>query len=251
MNRARSAIVALLLVLSLAAEARSVPATQPAQTPTLAEAITGWKNSHAAYLKAKTEHDAARAEIERLKKELAIAAAKPAEAPAPPKPAEAPKDLVPSTHAVMVGNAEISVVSAKIGKVPLLHMGEDSSSKDDLLIVTVSIKNLSDLKKLEYETWGAQMFSRSPATLEDDVGNSYKRINFGFGSNVVGHVERSESIYPGKSVTDVLVFELPVAGVKDLRISLPTKNVGGKDSDKPIQISIPSPLAGAKQAKQP
>jgi hypothetical protein len=39
-------------------------------------------------------------------------------------------------------------------------------------------------------------------------------------------VKDNESIYPGKSVDDVLVFEEPVDGTTKITLELPRKNIG-------------------------
>jgi hypothetical protein len=82
-------------------------------------------------------------------------------------------------------------------------------------------------------------FDRDYATLEDNFGNTYKRINFGFSSNPVGAVERSESIYPNKSVSDVLVFEMPIDTIEYLRLELPAKNFGGTGM---LRLEIPKQM---------
>jgi hypothetical protein len=106
---------------------------------------------------------------------------------------------------------------------------EDSESKDDLLMVNLELLNTNPTKKVEYHSWSGKdiSFDRDYATLEDNFGNTYKRISFGFSSQPVGAIEGSESIYPNKSVTDVLVFEVPLDTIEFLRLELPAKNFGG------------------------
>lgn len=115
-----------------------------------------------------------------------------------------------------------------------------SLSRDDHLIVFVQIENLSKTKKIHYESWqgGSISLVRDYATLEDNYGNTYKRIDFGFDADVAGHVER-DSIYPGKTLGDVLVFEQPVDTVKYLNLELPARNVGG---DGMIRVRIPADM---------
>jgi hypothetical protein len=104
----------------------------------------------------------------------------------------------------------------------------ETSSQDDLLLIEDEITNLSPSKKLDYRGWnGADfVFGRDFASLKDNFDNSYKRINFGFSTQVVGQV-KSESIYPGKSQRDVLVFEKPVPNVEYLNLELPAGNFRG------------------------
>jgi hypothetical protein len=81
--------------------------------------------------------------------------------------------------------------------------------------VKIRLINQSDTKKQSYTTWRGKMFSleRDFATATDNFDNVLKRIDFGFGTDIVGAVDESESIYPGKSLEDILVFEVPVAAV--------------------------------------
>jgi hypothetical protein len=90
---------------------------------------------------------------------------------------------------------------------------EGAASKDDLLMVKLKLLNTNPTKKVEYHSWAGAEFSlgRDYATLKDNFGNSYKQIGFGIGSSPVGSVEGSEALYPNKPVTDVLVFEVPLA----------------------------------------
>ena len=75
-------------------------------------------------------------------------------------------------------------------------------------------------------------------TLRDNFGNSYARWSFSYGSGPVGRIE-SGSIYPGKAVTDIVVFEVPVNKVEYLDLELPAKNGGG---DGMFRIRIPASM---------
>jgi len=102
-----------------------------------------------------------------------------------------------------------------------------TTSKDNLLSIQLQLTNESRDKKAEYRTWrGERMFSRDYATLKDNFGNNYKRISFGFSTEIVGSIE-SDSVYPGKKINDVLVFEMPVPTVEYLKLELPASNFGG------------------------
>jgi len=106
------------------------------------------------------------------------------------------------------------------------------------LTIAVKVSNRAENRKAEYKSWmGASVsFTRDYAALRDNHGNIYKRIDFGVGRSVVGHVEQ-EALYPGASVSDVLAFEPPIENVKYLRLELPAANFGG---DGMIRFEIPS-----------
>lgn len=139
---------------------------------------------------------------------------------------------------VKQGDVEVQVVSARISKVKLKSMGDETTSKDHLLVIDVRVKNLHAAKKIDYRTWASTGFDLGDhvAAASDDAGNHYKRINFGFGAEVIGAV-RADSVYPGKTVSDVLVFEVPVDAAKEVRLELPGGNVG---ADDPFRFSIRS-----------
>lgn len=144
--------------------------------------------------------------------------------------------------AVRQGDIQVRVAGVSVGKVPLEDaFSEGSKSKDDFLMVKLELKNTSSTRKVEYHTWSGRdlIFERDYATLRDNFDNVYKRVSFGQISHPVGAVERSESIYPGKSISDVLVFEVPVDTIEYLRLELPAKNFGGTGM---LRLQIPKSM---------
>ena len=122
----------------------------------------------------------------------------------------------------------VEVISVSVGKVSATGLFDSkSTSKDSLLKICLKIENLTDSKKVEYESWSEfSSFSDSNVALEDDVGNAYRRVSFGLGDRVDGQLG-NESIYPSKSVSDVLVFEPPVEKAKYLKLTLPAEAFDG------------------------
>ena len=105
-------------------------------------------------------------------------------------------------------------------------------------MIKLELLNTNPTKKVEYHSWAGKdiSFDRDFASLKDNFGNRYKRITFGFASKPVGAVERSESIYPNKSVSDLLVFEVPLDTATHLDLELPAKNYG---SEGMVRFRIP------------
>lgn len=138
---------------------------------------------------------------------------------------------------VRQGDVQVRVVRSAKEQTPLNRLGEDTRSKEELLSVYLEVRNLSTSTKLTYKTWqGADFsFDRDYARLTDNFGNSYKRIKFGFGTEIVGQV-RTDSIYPNKSIRDVLVFESPIENTEYLELELPADNFGGEGM---LRIRIP------------
>jgi len=164
-----------------------------------------------------------------------VATGKPAP---PPQPAE---QWTSAANAVRQGDVQVRITGVRVGTVALKDMfGDSKESKDALLTITLEITNLSTGKKLDFGTWrGADFsFGEDFASLTDDNDNTYKRINFGVSSVPVGGVDR-ESIYPGKSITDVLVYEVPVDAAKWLRLKLPARNFKG---DGMLRFEIPASM---------
>ncbi len=129
------------------------------------------------------------------------------------------------------GDLEIQITRTEIGKVPLKDIfGREGTSQDDLLIFKLNLSNVNAIKKVEFRTWSGSGIgiSRDFATLADDFGNNYRRTDFTFStSKPIGAVDRSASIYPNKSVTEVLLFEVPIDKATHLVLELPAENYGG------------------------
>ena len=120
--------------------------------------------------------------------------------------------------------------------------GYTKNTDDKYLRVIIVVQNKSRNKKMDYTGWGSNQFM-AMAFLEDDIGNHYKMVDFGV-MGLVGEL-RSASIYPEKSVTDVLVFEKPVSAAKSFTLKLKGENVG-ESSDLVIKF----PSTGIADEKQ-
>jgi hypothetical protein len=171
---------------------------------------------------------------------LAAAADNPPPVPVPPAPqAQEQEKWADAKNAVQQGDLRIRVKKVAIQKIPLVNLGRDSESADDLLAVYLQVTNTSPTKKVNYQTWrGKQIsFERDSASMTDNFDNTLKRINFGFGTEVEGAIKISESIYPGKEIDDILVFEAPIDATQYLRLELPAQNFGGTGN---IRLQIPN-----------
>ena len=157
-------------------------------------------------------------------------------------PAAAPVETwTPASRSMKVGDITVSIVSVEVGKVPLLDMfGDEGRSAEALLMITVSIRNNSETKKIEYQTWNGRSFEfgNDFAVLRDENENLYKRISFG-SSKMKGAVKDVASLYPGDTATDILAYEAPVGAAKKLLLALPAKSVGGSGT---IRYEIPASM---------
>jgi hypothetical protein len=116
-------------------------------------------------------------------------------------------------------------------------LDQDSASEDDLLTVRLQITNGSTTKKLDYQGWMADFAAITGITAEltDENKNNYRKVTFGALVKVKG-ASSSDSIYPGKSLDDAIVFELPVENAQKLLLTLSGKGVG---EDGEFRFEIP------------
>jgi len=161
----------------------------------------------------------------------------------PASPAPEPPKIVwnDAKNALRLGDVEVQITGLKVGKVAVKDLfGTDKQSTDDLLTISVEVSNTSTGKKIDFRSWQAERmeFDGVFAALTDNNENTYKRINFGAGTKISGSVG-DDSIYPGKSVTDILVFEKPVDTAKLFHLELPGKNF---NSEGILRFEIPATM---------
>ena len=135
------------------------------------------------------------------------------------------------------GDVSVRLLSARVGKFMVKSIGDQRESKDAELLIKLNITNRSTTRKLNYSTWAGADISlgRDYANLTDNHGNRYRRVGYGFGGDIVGQT-KTASIYPGKSVTDLLIFEPPVDTAEYINLEMPGSNVGGEGT---IRLRIP------------
>jgi hypothetical protein len=121
----------------------------------------------------------------------------------------------------------VQIKNVAIDKVLLLDaLGGTVTSNEELLTIQLTINTTNPTKKLEYHSWmGENRSSQNHATVTDEFGNVYDRIDFGILDHVIGSV-KTKAIYPGNSVTDILVFQKPIASATEIDLELPGANCG-------------------------
>lgn len=186
----------------------------------------------------KTQNAALEAELARLKSGRIVSPSKARTRPTTMKSTEAKRKS--NRPLVRKGSVAVGVAKALIGKAALRNKitGVAGLSEDKLLTIVLAIFNESQERKLNYRTWGADAWKfggNGSARLTDELGNVYKRIHFGATDLPIMRTD-NESVYPGKCISDVLIFEPPVAKAKRLTLSLPLRNLGQEGT---IKIIIP------------
>ena len=128
-------------------------------------------------------------------------------------------------------NLRVEILSSKIAEID--YQAKEGRVRLDVkpgkavqeyLQVMIEVSNKSDSKKLNYSGWCEEGSFRKRAILTDEFGNTYSpklhssaiRMS---NVEVVGH--HTGSLYPGSSLTDVLVFEPPVDNATILTLQLP------------------------------
>jgi len=140
-----------------------------------------------------------------------------------------------STSFAKQGDIRVRITGAKIGRVELTDIGKlGTKSKDELLQVSLTIENLSETKLVSYRGWGSVDFGTQPG-LTDNFGNVYKTIGFGIFNHPISQIKQTD-IYPGKTVSDIIVFSLPVQNTQHLRLKLPARNFQGNGE---LRFQIP------------
>ncbi len=145
----------------------------------------------------------------------------------PHKPAE--PEWANAQYPVQQGDVRVSLNGVKVDFATVKSFRGTSNSENKLLLIPLTIDNLSDAKKLDFRGFSGDDFSLgdSKAHQEDNFGNRYRQITFGIATPIEGQA-KSESIYPSKSVNDLLVFEVPVEKIEYLHLELPATAFGGK-----------------------
>ncbi|MDP1561411.1 MAG: hypothetical protein Q8M16_08450 [Pirellulaceae bacterium] len=149
----------------------------------------------------------------------------------------------PADSPLRLGDVTVSITEVVFGQVPLKTIGRDGQSEEKLLMIRLSIKNETESKKINYRGWMTTFSNLSGVTcsLEDDAGNRYKQINFGI-NRVIGSVE-SDSIYPGESLSDAIVFERPIGTAKRLLLKFSGK---GMEQEGEFRLAIPKEMIRTK-----
>jgi hypothetical protein len=136
----------------------------------------------------------------------------------------------PASEVVKQGDVQIRVVSAAVGKIKVQSTFSDTfEPSEPYLKIVLEVRNQSRTRKLDFLSWRNEGFSISrtfKASIRDSHDNTYNQRATGYG-RLAENQDGSGSLYPGKSLIDVVVFEPPIANIEYLRLELPAENFGG------------------------
>jgi hypothetical protein len=136
-----------------------------------------------------------------------------------------------SEYAQRQGDISVRVTKVILGNVEGKggFRNESRRSEEKLLQIQLSIENLSSTKIANVTGWSYHPFlgHGREAELVDNFGNTYRLSRFSeFDMRPDGQIAVTADIYPGKSTSDVVVFNPPVEGIQYLRLSLPADKFG-------------------------
>jgi hypothetical protein len=156
-----------------------------------------------------------------------------------PMPA-AEGDYVDASHgAVQQRDLRIAITRVSIGTPVFQPQEKKKAPTEKCLIIELRVTNVGVGEKFEYSGWG-EWGSPHAGMLHDTKGKAYKMKKFDGGWEVKGQAH-STTIFPGKKVDDILVFEGPPPKTSPgtLRLELPSSAFGGEGR---VAFEIPSKM---------
>ncbi len=138
------------------------------------------------------------------------------------------------------GDVQVKVISAEVGRPKMVRSsGRAARPKSEALVILLELCNTNATKKLAYTSWSDRNLG---VTLKDNFGNPYtQKTKKVFRGALVEGQSSSGSIYPGKSIVDVVIFEPPIDKAKFLRLELPATAFGGSGM---LSFQIPITMVG-------
>lgn len=137
---------------------------------------------------------------------------------------------------VRFGDLGVTVASAHVSPYQSTSPGGTLYNHEAALLIAIRFKNYNPNRTIKADC------QIDTSTLRDDVGNSYRGIaardEFGRRRSIVGQVEEgmSRPVRSEKVESDVLVFARPVAGARQLTLTLAARRYGGTGV---LRVTIP------------
>lgn len=153
---------------------------------------------------------------------------------------ETKDEFASAKNAIKQGDIQLEIVSAKVEFPRFKSFASTKYRKDDekKLLIKVKITNLSNNKKLGYNTWSDGYNFNRKARLTDNFGNAYALMVSSGMLDYEGYT-KEDNIYPKKSITELVMFEVPVDTIEHLNLELPATNVSGSGY---FRIRIPKDM---------
>lgn len=114
-------------------------------------------------------------------------------------------------------------------------MGDTREGKDPDLILSFTITNLDDRRILRFRE--GNQFLAGHFSLQDDVDNDIRGVNYGIMSKPIGALTGTEDILPGATAKHIEVFSVPPPKTEFLILTVDMACVGG---DGEVKFKIPA-----------
>ena len=149
--------------------------------------------------------------------------------------------LDPAKDEWRVGDVSVKVKAAEITQPRVFKFSKPAGRvQEECLLIRLSLHNGSSTKKIDYLKWDNPT---ARPKLVDNLNNDYQLQTFSTGYLVEGQPP-TRSIYPEKTVEDVLVFKPPVARAETLLLQLPAeifREKGAGYFEIPIKMLVKLP----------
>ena len=159
--------------------------------------------------------------------------------------------LDPTKDEWRIGELSVRVKAAEITQPRVFKFSKPAGRvPEDCLLIRLSLHNGSSTKKIDYLKWDNPT---ARPKLVDNLSNDYQLQTFSTGYLVEGQ-PASRSIYPEKTVEDVLVFKPPVARAETLLLQLPgeifrEKGAGYFEIPIKMLVKLPPPKEPTAEGK--
>jgi hypothetical protein len=145
-----------------------------------------------------------------------------------------------SRAALQQDSVRVQVAAVSVG--PVKFAAPKGMSKENYVAVSLAIQHLGHGQSVTYIHWGAPGMQETPQPTLMQAGRKLEhRV---FESDVVaGQVRQGQTLYPGKGIGDVLLFDGSATPGEPLRLELPAAVWGGRGA---LKFAIPAAMV--KQA---
>jgi hypothetical protein len=150
-----------------------------------------------------------------------------------------------SSGVLQLGDTWIRVTSASVEHIGLQTQGQQRTlSPGKFLVLRLQLANNGATRRIDYQTWAhtRQGPSKHLVRLADQNGKTVPQASFLGGVEPVGQVQTG-FMYPGKSLDDFLIFEVPSGKIEHLHLELGASAFGGQGK---LQFQVPRSMIKTK-----
>lgn len=148
-----------------------------------------------------------------------------------------------SRAALQQDRVRVQVAAVSVG--PVKFAAPKGLSKESYVAVSLAIQHLGHGQSLTYVHWGAPGMEETP---QPTLTQSGRKLDYRvFESDVVaGQIRQGQTLYPGKGIGDVLLFDGSATPGEPLLLELPAAVWGGRGA---LKFAIPAAMVKQGQNK--